>query len=97
MNQIEVLPSVNMSRGAPMGRAAYGSPLECAPRSIRLFMVTLNEGYDVGGVYWGCNMPGKVLYCATDGGDYRAFIRAPHRPAAAHLLDIPSNRLARSV
>ena len=87
-----LLPPVDTSRGAPMGRRSYGCPTECGPRTVRLFHVPLTEGYDAGGAYWGSGVP---LYCATDGADYRGFTRAASRADAAHKLSIPADRLKR--
>lgn len=87
---------VDCSRGAPMGRAEYGTATECEPRTVRVFKVTLDGDYDDGGAYWGCNSFGAYLYCATDGADYRAFVRAAHRPAAIEALGIPLDRLKRA-
>lgn len=86
---------VNCSRGSPMGRAEYGTPTECEPRTVRAFKVTLSGDYDDGGAYWGCNSHGAYLYCATDGADYRAFVRAPSRADAIIRLGIPCDRLIR--
>lgn len=81
---------VDVSRGAPMGRSAYGVPADCQPRSIRLFRVNLTEGYDDGGAYWGVNVRGRFLFCArTEDDTYRAFTRAESRAAAARALGIP--------
>ncbi len=87
---------VDCSRGSPMGRAEYGIAAECEPRTVRVFKVTLDGDYDDGGAYWGCNTFGAYLYCATDGADYRAFVRAAHRPAAIEALGIPLDRLKRT-
>ena len=87
-----LLPTVDTSRGAPMGRRAYGSPTECGPRTMHLFRVRLAEGYDAWGAYWGSGAP---LYCATDGAGYREFTRADSRADAARKLSIPADRLKR--
>jgi hypothetical protein len=55
---------VDCSRGAPMGRAEYGAPADCAPRSVSVFKVALSGDYDDGGAYWGSNSNGTYLYCA---------------------------------
>lgn len=77
MSQPTITP-VSCRYGAPMGRAEWhGTPA----RPVRLFRVRINAGgYDSGGAYWGSGDP---LYCATDGADFRAFVRALDRPAAA--------------
>ena len=75
---------VDCSRGAPMGRASWGSPQY--KRNVRLFKVRLDSGgYDDGGAYWGS--PG-TLYCAAEGEAYRAFVRAKSRVEAADELGI---------
>src|SRR5690625_5179711 len=80
--------------GAPMGRRSYGTVgYEFAPRSVRLFRVSLDGGgYDDGGAYWGI---GEPLYCATDDIGYREFIRAGCRFGSAAWLLIAPQRLAR--
>lgn len=80
--------------GAPMGRRDFGT-LENAEGKIRLFRVRLDGGgYDDGGAYWGLKA-GRWLYCATDGADYRQFMRAAGRSHAALLLNIEPGLLAR--
>jgi hypothetical protein len=83
-------PDVNCTYGAPMGRREYGHAEDSEPRSVRLFRVVLVQGYDDGGAYWGCGVP---LWCATDGGDYRRFMRAWSRRAAAQALGLESGQL----
>ena len=76
--------------GAPMGRAEW-LPCNAAPRTVRVFKVTLNSGgYDIGGAYWGT---GNTLYCATDSMLYREFLRAKNRAAAIVGLGIDSTLL----
>lgn len=85
---------VDCARGAPMGRRGYGRQPGAGLR-VRLFRVRLDSGgYDDGGAYWGIGAP---LYCATDGADYREFIRAPSRFAACALLDLDPETLSRAV
>ena len=87
---------VDCSRGAPMGRAEYGAPADCAPRSVAVFKVKLTDGYDDGGVYWGACAVGTALYCAQDTNSrYQAFIRAVSRADAILGLGIPCDRLIR--
>lgn len=81
---------VNSQRGAPMGRASYGSIPECFPRSVRLFRVNIDsQGYDDGGAYWGIGQP---LWCAIGEHDTgcisRAFVRAGSREEAIVDLKI---------
>lgn len=81
--------NVSSKYGAPMGRASFGNP----ESKIRLFRVRLDSGgYDDGGAYWGL---GQALYCATDGADYRKFVRANSRLAAIAELDIERHMLKR--
>jgi hypothetical protein len=68
--------------GAPKGRGAYGDSKTTT--KIRLFKVSLKQGYDDGGAYWGNGQP---LYCAI-GAEYRQFIRADSRKEAAEKLEI---------
>ncbi len=89
-------PSVGCSRGAPMGRSAYGSPDDCPDRSISLFRVTLHGDYDDGGAYWGGGWGTSPLYCARFGDTYQAFYRATSRKSAKYCLGIPDYKLIRS-
>lgn len=85
---------VDSSRGAPMGRYEYGLIQNCEPRAVSLFAVQLDDGgYDDGGAYWGISSAGRRLYCATDGDEYRRFVRAASRCHAALLLDIEQKQL----
>lgn len=85
-------PDVSARYGAPMGRASSGTP-DNAESKIRVFRVNLDSGgYDDGGAYWGHGGP---LFCATDGGDYRQFVRANSRLAAIAALEIERAKLAR--
>ena len=86
---------VDCSRGSPMGRAQYGFGCTPAPRSVRVFKVTLSEGYDDGGAYWGCNSFGAYLYCATDDDGYRMFTRAASRADAIANFKLPTRCLKR--
>ena len=91
---------VSAKYGAPMGRAEYGT-VEGTAGKIRLFRVSLSEGYDDGGAYWGCATSWRdQLYCAVAddakyGDDYRRFIRAGSREEAREGLEIPQEKLAR--
>lgn len=81
---------VNSTYGAPMGRRDFG-PMPDHGRTIRVFRVRLDVGgYDDGGAYWG---HGKPLFCATDGEDYRRFIRADSRLCAVAELELPRDML----
>ena len=40
---------VSCTYGAPMGRSTFGTPTDCAPRTVRVFKVRLSDGYDDGG------------------------------------------------
>lgn len=84
----QFLPHVSGKYGAPMGRREFHTDWdELEPRSIHLFAVRLDSGgYDCGGAYWGLRRRGERLYCATDGADYRKFIDAESRAAAAVKL-----------
>ena len=88
---------VDCSRGAPMGRAEYGAPADCEPRSVSVFKVKLTDGYDDGGVYWGSNSLGTYLYCAQTSSniEYQAFVRATSRADAILRLGIPKGKLLR--
>jgi hypothetical protein len=78
------LDRLDLSRGAPMGRAEWGDTCPAGP--VRLFRVVLIDGgYDRGGAYWGAGAP---LYCATDCQDFRRFVRATGRQSAATMLRI---------
>lgn len=85
-------PDVSSRYGAPMGRSSFGIP-ENSEGKIRVFRVNLDSGgYDDGGAYWGI---GKPLFCATDGGDYRQFVRANSRLAAIAEFEIERSKLAK--
>lgn len=93
---------VNCSHGAPMGRREWlEAPTK--PHSVRVFRVRLDSGgYDDGGAYWGVESRGKLLFCATDGENYRMFCRAESRLTALlefrlarHLLKAGVPELAR--
>lgn len=85
-------PDVSCKYGAPMGRSSFGTP-DHAEGKIRVFRVNLDSGgYDDGGAYWGTGQP---LFCATDGAEYRQFIRASSRLAAIAELEIERDKLAR--
>lgn len=82
---------VNGRYGAPMGRRNTGHAPIDEPKSVRLFKVRLDSGgYDDGGAYWG---RGQSIYCATDGADYFATVRADSRLRAIVDLDLPASCL----
>lgn len=86
-------PLVSSRYGAPTGRST--SPLDCAPRSVRLFRVRLDAGgYDDGGAYWG---HGGALWCAVCDAGGRQFVRAKSRADAARILEIEPASLKVSV
>ncbi len=80
---------VNGRYGAPMGRRNTGNaPVD---KTVRVFRVRLNAGgYDDGGAYWG---HGGAIYCATDGADYFATVRADSRLRSIVDLDLPASCL----
>lgn len=83
--------NVSSQYGAPMGRRE-GRNYPDVARSIRVFQVNINNGgYDDGGAYWGV---GKPLFCATDGADYRVFVRADSRLRAIVEFGIEARMLA---
>ncbi len=91
---------VDSGRGAPMGRAVYGSIPESFPRTVRLFKVNIDsQGYDDGGAYWGIGAP---LWCAIGehyytGFQSRAFTRADSREHAIVLLKIEDGLLVQGI
>ena len=89
---------VSCKYGAPMGRHTYGIAGNVDGK-ISLFHVTLCQGYDDGGAYWGCATSYKdQLYCARSvesDDDFFQFIRAESREAARVLLDIEQEQLVR--
>ena len=86
------IDAVTSTYGAPMGRRDW-LPCGAEKKSVRVFRVVIDpQGYDVGGAYWGTGQP---LYCATDGADYREFVRARHRMDAIHKLNIELSLLVR--
>lgn len=79
-------------RGADMGRADWNG--EPQNKSVRVFHLPIDgEGYDIGGAYWGL---GEPLYCATDGLEFRRFVRARSRAEAIAALNLPEGALKRS-
>ncbi len=65
--------------GAPMGREAWK---EAPEGPVKLFRLPLEDGaYDFGGAYWGAP---DNLWCATDGSNFRAFVRAETKEEAEH-------------
>lgn len=86
--------NVDSHRGAPMGRREFTTP-PTKPHSVKVFRVNLDSGgYDDGGAYWGL---GKPLFCATDGADYRMFVRADSRLAAVAEFRLAPFLLARGI
>lgn len=84
------MQKVDCKYGAPMGRAAYGTP-EHATEKIRVFHVAINGGgYDNGGAYWGL---GKSLFCATDCDNFTHYTRAHSRLEAIALLGIEAHQI----
>lgn len=79
---------VNSQYGAPMGRRNTGNAPIDDIKTVRVFCVRLDSGgYDDGGAYWGL---GKPIYCATDGADYFATVRADSRLRAIVELELPA-------
>ncbi len=77
--------------GSPMGRTSYGELTDVKPRSLELFRVRLNDGYDDGGAYWGS--PNNI-YCARDrNGEHRRFVRAGSRDEARRELSLGNDQL----
>lgn len=73
---------VDTSRGAPMGRAdECGDPDYSGKLHLR--PVPLDDGYDGGAAYWGCNSRGSYLFClfAPDRSIIRFFREASARDA----------------
>ena len=73
------------------GAPRYGAVENCAPKSIRLFRVSLAGGYDEGGACCG-----KQIFCATSLG-YFQIMRADNRAHAALLLRIPNEKLKQRI
>lgn len=72
------LDSVVSPYGAPMGRAGGASRVPEGP--VTVFRANLDSGgYDDGGAYWG--LPND-LFCATDGDQFREFLRATSKEDA---------------
>lgn len=82
---------VNSRYGAPTGRMNTGNAPIDDIKTVRVFRVRLDSGgYDDGGAYWGHGQP---IYCATDGADYFATVRADSRLRAIVELDLPASCL----
>lgn len=70
--------------GAPMGRQEF---FEQPEGKVRLFVVNIdNGGYDDGGAYWGLQVDGYHIYCATDDKNFRVFVRARSREEAKRAV-----------
>jgi len=91
-----LLPKVDCTRGAPMGRFQNESFLKLIENGIKLCVrkVDLDSGgYDIGGAYWGHYLN---LYCVFNeecddikaGSIYRSFVRANTRFDAINKLKI---------
>ena len=81
--------------GAPMGRRDSTPNLLADPGDeVRLFLVVLQEGYDLGGAYWGSGANTPPLWCAVDQENDYQFVRAWSKEAAAKTLNIPLACLA---
>lgn len=73
-----VLPMMDSSRGAPMGRRHYRASDQHAPIKFHLVRVPMCSGvYDVGGAYWGNGDPLFVAYADLPDEEVRLFVRAP--------------------
>ena len=84
-------PKVNSRYGAPMGRRDTGTAPIDDIKTVRVFRVRLDSGgYDDGGAYWG---DGGPIYCATDGADYFATVRADSRLRAIVDFQLPASCL----
>ena len=82
---------VNSRYGAPMGRVNTGNAPIDDIKTVRVFRVRLDSGgYDDGGAYWGRGQP---VYCAADGADYFATVRADSRLRAIVELALPASCL----
>ncbi len=75
------ITKVGTRYGAPMGREAWK---EAPEGPVKLFRLPLEDGaYDFGGAYWGAP---DNLWCATDGSNFRAFVRAETFQEAADAV-----------
>lgn len=91
------LPKVNVSRGAPYGRAYFNESPGIACRG-GILPLAMNEGYDSGGAYWG--LPNNVWVAqysyfkkATETErsrefEGRVFVRAETRKQAIRLVNL---------
>lgn len=80
---INATPTVNCSRGAPMGRRSFPE-IDHTAGKLQLQRVPINRGgYDSGGAYWGLGQP---LYCAMDQDGRAQYFRAADRDAAKAKL-----------
>lgn len=55
------LPNVSSKYGAPIGRPTRATT-KAGPVTLRLQKVSLSQGYDSGGAYWGNRPTGFALY-----------------------------------
>lgn len=56
----KIITNVNTRFGAPMGRQSVG--LKPTKKTVFDCRVNLTQGYDKGGVYWGCGSELRVSY-----------------------------------
>jgi len=84
----QILHKVDTRRGAPMGRPNVGTPpivvtrfsgrnvrtCKCDQTKVYERRVILDEGYDIGGAYWGIGKPLYVRF--TKDLSYIEFFRA---------------------
>jgi hypothetical protein len=66
----KIITNEDCKYGAPMGRASYGEP---NGKQVYISQVQLNEGYDVGGAYWGT--PNNLYVEYTEDLEYVFFLR----------------------
>lgn len=67
-------PKVSAKFGAPLGRTSAAIYHHIGEENVH--RVTLVDGYDRGGAYWGANMPGSILFVAVQEDGTQAYTRA---------------------
>ena len=74
---MQILPSVSSKYGAPMGRPESAIHDLDLPIAFEIDRVFLDEGYDLGGAYWGVGAPLWQAEGRQDEGAVTQFLRAP--------------------
>jgi len=94
----KLLPKLDCTRGAPMGRYQTESFLKLIENNINLCVRKVpidSDGCDIGGAYWGINNDKNLYIIFNESGEnfnagaiYRSFVWAETRSEAIHEMSI---------